>query len=180
MPTPPELFTDKYDMMDQMHLLEDRELRQLEGSLTMEPDVKKAARSELLSRSEDPSVGEISNQKLSDSRLLSTEFAHSKTCDNCDARPFIAGEHHRRGCPSRSKSHIKKRPDGHDYSKKCKHCGAKPFSQGPHHDSDCKRNWSYTAYASKLAHKYRCKHCQARPFPAGPHHRSNCPRHFKI
>ena len=112
---------------------------------------------------------------------LSTEPAHRYKCKHCEARPFVAGAHHKRDCPRRIGKHVEKDPSGkkYDYSTECKHCGAKPFSQGPHHDSSCKRNWSYTAYSTKLAHKYYCSECEARPFVAGPHHESSCKRYIR-
>jgi hypothetical protein len=50
MPTPPELFTDKYDLADNIHLLDDQELAALDKSLDADPVVKKAALREKLSR----------------------------------------------------------------------------------------------------------------------------------
>lgn len=112
---------------------------------------------------------------------LSTEPAHRFGCKHCDAQPFVAGVHHRRDCPRRIEEHVKTGVSGknYGYSTKCKHCGVKPFSQGPHHESSCKRCWSYSAYSTKLAHKYDCKECGARPFVAGPHHEGSCKRHFR-
>lgn len=109
-----------------------------------------------------------------------SSLAHRHECKHCGAQPYVAGAHHRRDCPRRVKKHIEKDASGinYGYSTECKHCGARPFSQGPHHDPGCKRNWSYTAYSTKLAHKYECKECGAKPFVAGPHHEVSCERHL--
>jgi hypothetical protein len=111
---------------------------------------------------------------------IGSSLAHRQECKHCDAQPYVAGAHHRRDCPRRVKKHIEKDAASveYGYSTKCTHCGAKPFSQGPHHDLGCKRRWEYTAYATKLAHKYECKECGAKPFVAGPHHERSCDRHF--
>ncbi len=110
---------------------------------------------------------------------ISSSLAHRRECKHCGAQPYVAGAHHRRDCPRRVKKHVEKDASGiYGYSTECKHCGAMPFSQGPHHELGCKRNWSYTAYSTKLAHKYECKECGAKPFVAGPHHEQSCNRHF--
>jgi len=117
--------------------------------------------------------------KNQDTLSIRSSLAHRHECKHCDAQPYVAGAHHRRDCPRRVKKHIEKDASGiYGYSTSCKHCGAMPFSQGPHHELGCKRNWSYTGYSTKLAHKYECKECGAKPFVAGPHHEGGCDRHF--
>lgn len=118
--------------------------------------------------------------KNQDTLTISSNLAHKHDCKHCGARPYVAGAHHRRDCPRRVKKHVNNDPakNKYNYTNTCKNCGAKPFSQGSHHSADCKRHWSYTAYATKLAHKYKCTYCDARPFVAGPHHQSSCDRYI--
>lgn len=106
-----------------------------------------------------------------------SEASHKYHCTHCDARPFVAGFHHRPDCPRGFPGITPWEVQRGDYKHECD-CGVRPISEGPHHTSSCEHHAEIPLFHTERAHEYHCTHCEARPFPAGPHHKDDCQRHM--
>lgn len=105
------------------------------------------------------------------------DASHKYYCTHCDARPFVAGFHHRPDCPRGFPAITPWEVQRSDYKHECD-CGVRPISEGPHHSSSCEYHAEIPLFHTERAHEYYCTHCEARPFAAGPHHREDCQRHM--
>jgi hypothetical protein len=116
-------------------------------------------------------------QRRSPHLKYDADASHKYKCTHCDARPFVAGFHHRPDCPRGFPAITLWEVQNSDYKHKCD-CGVRPISEGPHHSSSCEHHAEIPLFHTERAHEYYCTHCEAKPFIAGPHHKEDCQRHM--